>query len=867
MLQPVLVPCKRSADLVLSLDPSDSGMASIYWGTALLQRIPCDGSHPLLRLTAGLLYNLRFPVRKLAACLPLCDKTIRSIGLALRDSSSSEVVQAILGQTGEEALSEEQKQYVRVRYVELRETCRDFRRKIGEEVNRIWGVAVCGEVLRKCFREADAARDRAALCVLPPAVEEAPAGQAEASEQGGSASGGEGLAAALPEPSVETEKGNRGCASDPSPSTVSRNGSSPSEVGTDDGEPPACQDADADGRDGRIERETGAELPGASVPAPWPLPFPYLPERPQWCAHAGLFTLLPWLEQGLGDAPAEVQQLALQILAGAVNHEGSRYTSFDSLKLLGEPVHRAIRSQRAWCKAHAFDGVLETVLLGNARLAWLHYERVFYFDPHTERYTGLLKTLLAWCGSLHGIAKGLHLDFIHTPFGFPCHILHFDNYEDMRRRFLVSREQFRALFGICGPVTWVADRGIWSKEFLADLAALLDRFVTWEKGYCAESQSAWEERFTASGKFSKWRCRNNRQDRYRYVFRWREQPWNVVPNGRRFIVRARKPGGATIEVSIVSNDPNLAPERIIWLMFNRWVQENDFAYLRRHFGIDELTERGFERYADIASELQDRPVESRQYKRAREQVKQLEGQLAAALIDRRAVGEVQDSAALRHEGRNLRRQLARLRQQLEQLRVGDTDSAAGARQQLARIEHGLEQTAQAVRDRQAEEARAAEAATLEARTREVEENIRQLTQRLEAIPRQESRLAVLVEEHVVRLRMRAKPLVDAVRITCRNVFRRPLDIFRPIFDNRRTDHAVLRSITRAPGLVCATPERIDVRLLPAMTIEPAERERIRTFLDICEHRAAEMNALRDGPALRFHLLLDEDEITRFLRDM
>ena len=431
MLQPVLVPCKRSADLVLSLDPSDSGMASIYWGTALLQRIPCDGSHPLLRLTAGLLYNLRFPVRKLAACLPLCDKTIRSIGLALRDSSSSEVVQAILGQTGEETLSEDQKQYVRVRYVELRETCRDFRRKIGEEVNRIWGVAVCGEVLRKCFREADAARDRAALCVLPPAVEEAPAGQAEASEQGGSASGGEGLAAALPEPSVETEKGNRGCASDPSPSTVShngsspsedddggedtapaaepappcletekgnrgcasdpspstasRNGSSPSEVGTDDGEPPACQDADADGRDGRIERETGAELPGASVPAPWPLPFPYLPERPQWCAHAGLFTLLPWLEQGLGDAPAEVQQLALQILAGAVNHEGSRYTSFDSLKLLGEPVHRAIRSQRAWCKAHAFDGVLETVLLGNARLAWLHYERVFYFDRIFQR--------------------------------------------------------------------------------------------------------------------------------------------------------------------------------------------------------------------------------------------------------------------------------------------------------------------------------------------------------------------------------------------------------------------------------------------------------------------------------------------------
>ena len=98
--------------------------------------------------------------------------------------------------------------------------------------------------------------------------------------------------------------------------------------------------------------------------------------------------------------------------------------------------------------------------------------------------------------------------------------------------------------------------------------------------------------------------------------------------------------------------------------------------------------------------------------------------------------------------------------------------------------------------------------------------------------------------------------MDAVRITCRNVFRRPLDIFRPIFDNRCTDHAVFRAVTRAPGFIAATPERIDVHLLPTLTLEPAEEERLRKFLDICGHRAATMKALRNGPVVRFHLLLD-----------
>jgi len=52
-----------------------------------------------------------------------------------------------------------------------------------------------------------------------------------------------------------------------------------------------------------------------------------------------------------------------------------------------------------------------------------------------------------------------------------------------------------------------------------------------------------------------------------------------------------------------------------------------------------------------------------------------------------------------------------------------------------------------------------------------------------------------------------------------------------------------------------------------MTIEPAENEPICRFLEICEHRAAAMAALQGGPALRFHLMLDNGEISEFLGAM
>ena len=381
-IQPVLVPCKRSCDLFAARPANDPGMLHIYWGTALLQRVPYDRSHPMLRLTAGLLYNLRFPLRSLVECFPFCEKTIRSFGLAFRDCDAPELMRVLLGLWDDRALSPDRKQYVRMRYLELRSQ-RDYRKTILAELKKIWGVTPCGEVLRQIFREVDAETAREG-------GRDPDAGSGPGEGEKPVASATDGVQPLSVAPKAGDEKRESDGASGGSASTGTRNVDSVSGEKTLSAEAPcspSCGPASA-------SRAPCRQDEVAPPPAPWPLPLPRLSGSPTWCAHAGLFTLLPWLEKGFGDTPAEIQQLALQVLAGAVNHEAGRYTNFDSLKLVGEPVHRTIRSQRAWCKVHAYDSMVEAIFAGNARLADVHRQLLFSVDPHTEKYTGMLKLYL-----------------------------------------------------------------------------------------------------------------------------------------------------------------------------------------------------------------------------------------------------------------------------------------------------------------------------------------------------------------------------------------------------------------------------------------------------------------------------------------
>jgi hypothetical protein len=64
-------------------------------------------------------------------------------------------------------------------------------------------------------------------------------------------------------------------------------------------------------------------------------------------------------------------------------------------------------------------------------------------------------------------------------------------------------------------------------------------------------------------------------------------------------------------VAVLSDDIQRAASEILRLIFCRWIQENDFKYLDKHFGINQITSYGVVRYEELADHVEDRLVRSR----------------------------------------------------------------------------------------------------------------------------------------------------------------------------------------------------------------------------------------------------------------
>ena len=105
----------------------------------------------------------------------------------------------------------------------------------------------------------------------------------------------------------------------------------------------------------------------------------------------------------------------------------------------------AVNHQRCLLGELADTETAGSLLKGNGRLLDLSQKDLFYFDPHAEEYTEVLKTLKGWSGGLHRVNKIINMDFIHTECGEPCFVQHADNFYDMRERFFMGITAFRSI--------------------------------------------------------------------------------------------------------------------------------------------------------------------------------------------------------------------------------------------------------------------------------------------------------------------------------------------------------------------------------------------------------------------------------------
>ena len=634
-LQLILPTDKRNPSFTLYLDEAQKQF-HVYYGLELLEVVPADPEHIAYKLLVGRLYNAGLKVRVLEEVFGADRKTIRGWGQALRSGKAEELERVLLGREACRKRTAGIDGYVRHRWPQLQEEgCRNYRQRLQEEIAQIFGVSLSGESLRQMLKEMFTPGNLAEPDPLanpdppvpPPAPPTSPPEKVAP------------VARAVGEVVVETSLEERSCSSPES---------APEES------PPSSK----------------------SVPPNWQ------PEPGQswWCDHAGVL----WFSQGLGSLASAVEppepllaQWLGSVLLRAMNVEQTKFLNWDDLGLLLGSVVRFPTPQREQLKRLATTATVDGVLRWNLRALGPAVGTDLYLDPHTKHYTGMQSVLKGWCASIRWADKVLHSDFVHSATGHPIYFECTDNFEDLRTRFGPLIQRMRASLGWDDQrvLMLILDRAIYSSEvFDVVLADPTLHLTTWEKGY---EPQPWDPA-QRSGSFALERPRNHAGDVRLYQFEYAVGPWAAKPAMRQIIVRATNPEQVTVQVSIVTTDSSRVAEEIVRLMFGRWVQENDFKYLDKHFGLNQLTSYRSIEYEQLKGQLTDRQVESQAHRQKTKEERALIRQQARLLV-------VEDRAKRGQAQRQQR--LEKLQQELTQkIEAGSAPEATSApRSEMARL--------------------------------------------------------------------------------------------------------------------------------------------------------------------------------------
>jgi hypothetical protein len=484
--------------------------------------------------------------------------------------------------------------------------------------------------------------------------------------------------------------------------------------------------------------------------------------------------------------------------------------------------------QRERLQRLAQDPNLGRLLRLNSRLLPQKVGADFYLDPHTKHYTGEQNVLKGWCPVIRWADKALHSDFVHTVRGEPIYLETTDNFEDLRARFFGVIER-------CGQVlewppdrevTWVVDRGIFGADLFAKvLAHATCHLITWEKGYVAQ---AWKPE-QASGRMVMERARNDATDLRTYQLEYVDRDWPSNPKLRQLVVRATNPQGKSIQVSILSDQRQRAAVEILRLMFHRWIQQKDFKYLDKHFGINQLTSYRVIEYEKLQKQLTDREQHSGRYKAPRQQQRQWQNQQARLLV----VHEQCEHKAPRRE-----QELAELERRYAASDAG-TAAAATVRQQMDRFKRaqGNHQQRRAPREKQIQD---------------WSQKLSALEIELTAAAGKVSPVKALIEADMVPMEPSCKRLMDTLKIMARNAFYTALAPFKRAYNNYRDDHDYLRQLTQANGVLEVGPEAITVHLMPKTNYPPRLERLIRKCLEEINDQKPQMPDGTSRP-LRFRL--------------
>lgn len=573
-LQQILGTDKRNPSFTICRDV-EAGCLQVYYGGEIFEKVPDDRNDPQYKMMVARLYNAGVNAVKLKEAFGADRKTMQCWGDALKSGDPEKLVRVLAGRQAHRKLTAEIRAFVRMRFPAVyRENPSSYSKQIRAEIADVYGEDLCPETLRPLLKELK--------------------------DQINGGSGG------------EDEKRETDC------ECVFESEA----VNDEQIEVLPHETSEIGVMDRSVIRQ---ESPVSGAPAKGSVRFVH---------HLGVLmfsSVLLKVEALVAEGGWMVKQWLATIFLAAVNIERSKLLDFDGLGMMLGRTLRCLRPQRLQLGALACTEAADQLLVFNAREVNAQSYSDFYYDPHEKHCTSRLNLLKGWCGSKHFVDKVLHMDFIHTCDGHPVYIAYADNYEDLRQRFGKTAGDFRTVLSIDEQrvLTFVLDRGIFGREIFRGIIADAHlHVVTWEKDY---KLGAWDAK-EVKGAFVMERCRNRAEDIRKYSFEYMDQDWGKNTAMRLLRVRATNPKGRTIELGVLSDDLERPAEELIQLMFRRWVQENDFKYLDRHFGINEITSYASVSYKDLKDQVEDKQMKSGEYKALEKERQALRARLKMALL-------------------------------------------------------------------------------------------------------------------------------------------------------------------------------------------------------------------------------------------
>ena len=666
---------KKNPYFTICRDTSNPGNIYVYFGTALLEVISEGSSNPEFKLLIARLYNAGVKVKSITEQFGIARTTMKRWGDALKSGDADRLMVALSGQGAPRKLTPEILSFIKVRFVQIyQENHYNYSIIIRKEIKEVFGKEISSESLRPLFKELrsnatvsdqyEGAEQKANLC---DSTNNEPTTRIPRSEGIDRDSSNQHKIKPKPaedhEPNRAQDEGSEMTLVERNPAAEKRANNcdsidllAPIEMSINT----AADKAQKVNKTAYEQDCDSEQVIAGKGPIPKDNPkqsLVFYSEYVAFCYHVGVLIFsneINGFDEHMNHDLST--QFLLTVLLGAKNIEQTKLLDFNALKaILGMATSNLYLQRTSLSKVSTEENV-KALLQYNAQLVNANQYSDFYYDPHVKQYSGAEKILKGWCPTIRSASKIINMDFIHTaPDGHPVYVETTDNFYDLRERFIQEVKDFRDIVGCEDQIlTFIVDRGIYSfKVFETIINDEQLHLVTWEKGY---KKDKWDEK-KISGEFSIHRGRNNRHDLRRYDFEYIDQDWEKKSNVRQIIVRATNPKRRTIEVSILTDDTTRKAEEMIELMFCRWVQENDFKYSEKHFGINEITSYSKISYKELKDLVEDKQIKRGEYKAYEKEAAAIRRKLKNALYKERTIKSEKRRKELKNEIKELSKKL------------------------------------------------------------------------------------------------------------------------------------------------------------------------------------------------------------------